>query len=150
MISHFETSKMTYLCFSENYEQLAIQTNDDENSSTLAQIHIQACTKVKIDSEVVKKALRESFTAKTIIQISERTLSTRKRSLGDTPTSVAPKRIANGDSRKRKAPEATQAATSKKAKPENVPPSSPPPIEMSKTQFNKTGYSVLGNTKSPT
>ena len=56
----------------KKYEQLAIQTNDNDKSSTLAQIHIQACTKVKIDPDVARAALLDSFNAKHIVQISER------------------------------------------------------------------------------
>ena len=165
MISHFERSKITHLFFSEKYVQLAIQTSDNHKSSTLAQIHIQTCTKVDIEIEEAREALHESFTTKNIVQISERRLSpsgssdtpsstrtedqlvpsntrstgrsshrstgasthestgrsndgaTRKRSPADTPTTAEPgkhpRRIANGDSRKRKAPEDTQTASKK-------------------------------------
>ena len=200
MISHFERSKITHLFFSEKYVQLAIQTNDNHKSSTLAQIHIQTCTKVDIDIEEAREALHESFTTKNIVQISERRLSpsgssvtpsstrtedqlvpsntrstgrsshrstgasthgspgrsydesTRKRSLADTPTTAEPGKRPRRVAKKRKAEEDAQTATSKKPKSENIPPCSrsPSPIKTTVDQFKQTGYSLLGNTKSPT
>ena len=53
--------------------------------------------------------------------------------------------------REREKHQKTHRRLVKKAKTENVRPSSPPPpIEMSAEQFKQTGYSLLGNTKSPT
>ena len=58
-------------CFRGAYEQIAIQNNQNQNSQTLAQIHIQVNTKDPIQLGVAKWAMKRSLTERCIIKLSE-------------------------------------------------------------------------------
>ena len=58
-------------CFRGTYEQIAIQNNHNDNSHTLAQIHIQVNTKDPIQLRVAKWAMKRSLTERCIVKLLE-------------------------------------------------------------------------------
>ena len=62
---------ISFFFFRGAYERIAIQNNDDQNSHTLAEIHIQVNTKIPIKLCDAKWALRSSLEAQCIIKLFE-------------------------------------------------------------------------------
>ena len=70
---------ISFFFFRGAYERIAIQNNDDQNSHTLAEIHIQVNTKIPIKLCDAKWALRSSLEAQCIIKLFEKETTGVKR-----------------------------------------------------------------------
>ena len=120
---------ISFFFFRGAYERIAIQNNDDQNSHTLAEIHIQVNTKIPIKLRDAKWALRRSLEAQCIIKLYEveTTAQVVKRNRAQEYNESPPKQ-----------PRMSQDSGSE---------DDAGPLNVSYEEFTKTGYNLLRSRK---